>query len=702
LYEARQRGVLEKGLEINWDTPGVGFFRYLWQISRLVLPLNMKERLRKLLGVDEHEFGPVFLLLLISFLMGLFVATITVAAQAKFLEFYDEGKDLPVALVISGAFGLVATAFYTFLQGRVSFNSLAITSLGVIILITAGIEFGEVYIHDFFEDANFVHFIAFTQILPFVFISQLIFWGSFGRLFNLRQAKRVIGSVDIGVDIASLIAFFSIPVLLEAGLEVESLYTIALASIIGFLLLFLILSKGYLNQATINKSDVGNDYKISRLGVSGFIKSKYIVALSLFVIVSITALRFVDYSFFNVATRRFPEPAQLANFLSLFEGTIVVFGILFGTFATDRITADYGLRVSLILNPLLLIVFTAGALALGLSFGYEGGESMIFFFIMVAMSKLFVNALKGALDDPVFKMYYIPINKAIKLDAQTKIEGMITAFASIAAGGLLVFINAFEFTDLISITIMTLPILVLWYLVTNRMYGGYKETLQESLTRGRKSTDDHSKKEYTMDKVLEKEVSSDAESKVIYGLKLMERLEPALFESSLIRLAQSELRRVRQFAESKIADLGFNQEPGEMKGLALQAAGDAEASDLLSISAEKLMKLSKSVKQTDRILAAKLLRKLVSQKTIFILLELLRDQDPKVRTEALLTARRVKRTETWPVLIELISSPAYSHHAIAALKEAGEPALPVLEGAFHKSGQSDLVVSKGSSCFGKK
>jgi hypothetical protein len=653
----------------------------------------MKERLRKLLGVEKQEFGPVLLLLLISFLMGLFVATITVASQTQFLTYYDEGKDLPFALVISGAFGLVATAIYTFLQGRVSFNLLATVSLVIIILITAGIEFGEAYIHDFFQDPNFVYFIAFTQILPFVFISQLIFWGSFGRLFNLRQAKRVIGSVDIGVDIASLIAFFSIPFLLTAGLDIDSLYTIALASITGYLILFLILSSRYLNKETMDRSDVGDETKLSRLGIAGFLKSKYIVALSLFVIVSITALRFVDYSFFNVATKRF-NAEDLPIFLSSFEATIVVFGILFGTFAADRITSDYGLRVSLIINPLLLILFTLGALALGLTFGYEGGESMIFFFIMIAMSKLFINSLKGALDDPVFKMYYIPINKAIKLDAQTKIEGIITAFATMVAGGLIILISSFEIFDLLSITLFTVPILVLWYLVTNRMYNGYKETLQESLHTSRVSSDSHSTKEYTMHRVLEKEVSSDAENKVIYGLKLMEKLEPALFESSLMRLAQSELRRVKAFAESKIAELGFNQEPGEMKGLALQAAGDAEASDLLSISADKLMKLSKSIKQTDRILAAKLLRKLVGQKTIFILLELLRDQDSKVRNEALLTARRVKRPETWPILIDLISSPAYSHQAISALKEAGDIALPVLEGAFHKSGQSDLVMLK--------
>ncbi|MCX8491967.1 MAG: HEAT repeat domain-containing protein, partial [Cyclobacteriaceae bacterium] len=132
----------------------------------------------------------------------------------------------------------------------------------------------------------------------------------------------------------------------------------------------------------------------------------------------------------------------------------------------------------------------------------------------------------------------------------------------------------------------------------------------------------------------------------------------------------------------------------EIKGLASQAAGAAEDSDFLSISTDNLMKLSKSPKQSDRMLGAKLLRKLSNQKTIFILLELLRDADPKVRSEALLTARRVKRPETWGVLIEQLSSPLYSHQAASALKESGETVLPYLETAFHKSGQTELIMLK--------
>jgi AAA family ATP:ADP antiporter len=648
----------------------------------------MRKRLQRLLGVDEEESSPVFLLLGISFFMGLFLATVTVGSQSLFLEHFTEDKDLPIALVISGAFGILATGIYNILQGRIPFSVLAIGSLVMVIGLTAFIEFGEIFV----SDTNLLYYFGFTQVLPFTFITQLVFWGAFGRMFNLRQQKKVIGSVDVGLDIASIIAFFSIPVLLLSfNLKPASLFTIGLFSVIVMLGLFVVLTNKYLGKIRLRSSAEEQEHK--KIGLISFLKNRYIVLMSIFVIVAITALRFIDYSFYNVVTKQF-KAEEIANFLSFFEGTIVIFGFLFTTFATDRITQDYGLKVALLINPLLLILFTIGALIIGSTFGYEG-DTMIYFFIMIAMSKLFINSLKGALDDPTYKMYYVPIEKSIKLDAQTKIEGIVTALASLIGGGIIVILNQFNVFTLLSITLFTLPVLGLWYWVTNNMYGGYRHTLQNSLVKNKASSDQNISKEYTLDSVLEKEVQSTAEEKIIYGLKLMEKLEPALFESSLIRLAESDTRKVKQFAQNKIQELGFGQDANsELKGLAQLAAGEASDSDLLSISIDKLMKMSKSVKQSDRIFAAKLLRKLVSQKTIFILLELLRDQDPKVRTEALLTARKIKRPETWGVLIELLSSPVYAHAATAALKEAGQPALMVLETAFHKSGQSDLVMLK--------
>lgn len=649
----------------------------------------MKSRLLKMLDVEPEESGRVFLLLAISFFMGLFLATVTVASQTLFLNLYDEEIDLPKALVFSGVFSIFATSIYNFFQGRIRFSYLAIGSLCVIIGLTAFIEFGDKWI----EDENLLYYFGFTLILPFTFISLLVFWGTFNRLFNLRQVKRVIGSVDVGMDIAAILAFFTIPVLLNFGVDTESLFTIGLFSIIGYLVLYIILTNNYLKNDTDTAIKEAENVKLT---AKQFLGNKYIMAMSLFIVVSMVAMRFVDYSFFNVTTNQFNDN-DLPYFLSYFEATIVVFSFLFTTFATDKINKDYGLRVSLLINPLLLLIFTGGAFALGAFFGFDNsaGNSVIFFFIMIAMSKLFINSMKEAIDEPTFKFYYVPMDKSIKIDAQTKIEGIVMGIGSTLAGGLIVLINSFDIFNLLSVTLFTIPVLLVWYWVTSRMHRGYKETLQSSLIKSKSETEKNIVKEYTMDSVLSSEVNGNIEEKVIYGLKLMEKLEPALFETSVIRLADSDLRKVKQFAKDKISELGIGQDIGnEIRGLAQQAAGEAEDSDLLSISVERLMKLSKSVKQSDRMLAAKLLRKMVSQKTIFILLELLRDGDPKVREEALLTARKVKRPETWNVLIELLSSHFYAHQAASALKEAGEAALETLESAFHKSGQRDLVMLK--------
>jgi hypothetical protein len=651
----------------------------------------MLEKLWNALDVEPEESGPVGLLLIMSFFMGLFLATVAVASQTLFLNQFNEQFDLPEAIALSGLMGMGATLLYNFLQGRIPFTALAIFNLVLITGLTAVLEFGDLY----FTDVRMLHRFGFMLILPFVFLIQLIFWGAFNRMFNVRVAKRLIGSVDVGTDIAAIISFFTIPILLSSGVQVESLYTIGLVSISAYLILFIVLASKYLGKGSLHTK---SESEIKKLSVFQFLGNKYIMLLSLFIVVSMVALQFVDFSFYNATTIQF-KSEELPYFLSYFEATVVIFSFLFTTFATDRLNQDYGLRVSLLVNPMLLILFTVAALGLGWFFGYDltTGEksSIVFFFIAVAMSKLFINSLRDALDTPTFKFYYVPIDKSINIDAQTKIEGFVTAFASAVAGGLIVLVNQFEIFNVLSITLFTLPVLVIWYFITNYMYHGYKDTLQNSLVKNKSAVRTHIVKEYTLDSVLEKEVNSSAEDKVIYGLKLMEKLEPALFESSLLELASSKLPRVKKFAIEKIQQYGL--QPGdqsELKGLAIQAAGAAEDSDLLSISPERLIKLSKSIKQSDRLLAAKLLRKLINQKTIFILLELMRDADPKVRMEALLTARKVKRPETWNVLIELLSSPMYAHQAASALKEAGEQVLIYLDTAFHKSGQSDLVMLK--------
>lgn len=656
----------------------------------------MKAKLLKMLDIEADEVERVLLLFIMGFSMGMFIATVSVASQSLFLEHFSETKDLPLAFVVSGFFGLLATVVYNFLQNRIPFSLLATISLVTVASITAFIEFGE----SFFPKVEYMYAFGFTQILPFSFITYLVFWGSFGRLFNLRQAKRLVGVVDIGALIATFIAFFSIPILLQFFERPQSLYGFSLVSILVFITLFTYLSARHLNKV---RSFAEEKAIYRKLGINDFVHNRYILYMSLFIIFSMMAITFVDYSFFNVTTLQL-DTESLAEFISYFEGTVVVFCFLFQVLATDRIQSMYGMRVSLLVSPVLIGFFTIAAFAVGGVFGFSPTENFfVIFFMSIVASKLFIKSLKESLDNPTFKLYLLPIESRIRIDVQTKIEGIVTAIASIIAGGFIILITRFEIFNLLHITLFTLPLIGLWYFVVNKMHASYRHTLQTTLAKSKQDADVSVAKQYTLNEVLEKQVSSSAEDRVIYGLKLMEKLEPALFENAVMRLTDSDNPRIRRFAEEKVQSQGIEKDPEkrEVRNLAAKAASETEDSDLLSISPEKLMKLSKSLKQQDRMLAAKLLRKLVSPKTIFILLELLRDADPKVRFEALLTARKTRRIETWPVLIEMLSSPLYGHHAAAALKAAGDRVLTTLETAFHKSGQSDLVMLRIVQIMGR-
>lgn len=647
----------------------------------------MKKQILKILNVEEAEAPQVYMLLLMGFFMGIFLATFEVSSFTLFITNFDEAKDLPIAIVASGLVGIVLTFLYNKLQIRISFTALGTLVLVLMTALIVGIRLSL----NIVEDPHDLYYVAFVLATPFSYLALLVFWGVFGRLFNLRQAKRIIGSIDTGTLLASIVALFSIPFLLDF-MELTNLLLISLVSVACYFLVFIVIAFKF-----SLKSEDKADKSVKRdIAYQDIVKNKYLGLMAVFVIVSMVAVTFIDYSFANVSKARFPGERELGTFISYFEATVVIFSFLFQTFITDYIIETYGLKVALIVNPILIGIFTVAALLIGSFLGFDATSTNFFyFFTAIAASKLFIDSIKDALDGPSFKLYFLPIDKNVKFDVQTKIEGVVNTFAYLFAGALILLINSFN-VSLIFITLFLIPILAIWYYATNRMYTHYRLTLQETLVKNKSLALDKVSTEYAMNSILEREVNSDQDDKVIYGLKLMETLEPSLFESSIIDLLNSPSKKVHEYARSKVKslDLEYDRSNSEIKNLAKQALGEIEDNEVISVPATKLVKLSKSVNQEDRILAAKLLRKLINDQNIFVLLELLRDIDPKVKMVAIITARKTQRKETWGILIEMLDSPVFGHASSAALKQVGEPALPILETAFHRSGQSDEVMLK--------
>ncbi|HLT72603.1 MAG TPA: HEAT repeat domain-containing protein [Cyclobacteriaceae bacterium] len=655
----------------------------------------MKSFFANALSLQKGEGSRVASLLTMGFLMGMFLATITVASSALFLANFEEEESLPKAFLLSGVIGLLSTITYNMLQNRMPFSLLGGLSILVLSGLTALLEFGA----RLFKDPSDLYFAGFTLILPFTYILNLVFWGTFGRLFNTRQSKRLLSTVDAGAMIATFVAYFSIPQILKGLKDESALYAISLISIILFFALFLYLSSGRVSKVR----DFREEKQFYRkVGFRQFLGNRYMLNMSAFVIVAMLVVNFIDYSFLNVTTIMLPEE-DYARFISYFGLTVVVFNFLFQSFATQNIVDHYGMRIAMLINPVLIGLFTLAAIVVGYYFGYsKGDELFVVFFICIAMTKLFISSLRDALDTQTFRLYLLPLEQNIRIDVQTKVEGIVTALATLLAGALIILLNTVKVFDFFSITVFTLPLVAAWYYISSRLNQGYRSTLQNTLAFAQPESGKLSGRVHTVNEVLHKGLESTDEGVVMYVLKLIENLEPALFENLVVSLAASDSPKIREYIEQRVRMnalvLGRTD---DIRRLASRAADQAEDSDHIGISLDRLISLGKSRQPHDRLLAARTLSTTYGHKAIFLLLELLRDPEPAVKYAALSTTRKIKQPETWPILIELLRSPAYSHHAAAALQQAGESVLPILETAFNKNGQHDIVMLRIVQIMGR-
>jgi hypothetical protein len=616
-----------------------------------------------------------------GFFMGFFVSGLSVGAESLFLNNFNEETDLPLAIVVSGAIGVVATYLFNYFQSKTSFVKLAGYTLLVIFILLIGVEIAYSYL----PDVSPLYFITFTFVLPFTYLILLIFWGAFGRLFDLRQSKRIIGGIDTGQLTASILALLIIiPYLLNRpDFAEKDLITMSVISLGGMFLSFLWLmnsSKKFLVKAGRNKF----------VPYKKVLTDKYMLLMVGFVLVSVVAVTFIDYSFFSVASAQFNE-SNLATFLAYFNGTIIIFSFVFQTFATDKIIALYGLKVSLLINPILILIMVGAASLIGAGFGFTPDDPTFIFF--------FVTSLKDALDEPTFKLYFLPLDVESRFDIQVKIQGLVNAFAGMVAGAIIILLNNVEVFNLLTISIAVIPLLLIWYLVTQKLHKGYRSTLQGTLVRN-KEKNKVDENENSISRLLQKQVNSKEEHKRLYSLKLMEKLEPEEFSSFKENFKGDISPKMQEYigeksqASSEGSDL-------TLRKLAEKALKESQSRDVTPVTFEQLSAWARSLDPDKRLYTARIFRQHADAKNIFLLLDLLKDANLRVRMEAIETSRILKRHETWNVLIDMLDSEKFGHAAAAALAAAKEDVLHHLESAFHKSGQSDKIKMAVVRIMGK-
>lgn len=672
----------------------------------------MANPLTHALTFKTQEQKQILIMLCTGFFMGVFIATYQVTADSMFLN--RLGDQLDRAFLIAGVLGIITTAIFSFFQSRVRFTSIALVSVLLIFAFTITVfsllKFGDPKMQDKFV------FALYTMSGPMTAVLLLSFWGIFGRLFNFRQSKRIIGWIDTGQLIAAIITtLVAIPLTTEIIHDTANYLLVCAASIFIVSILLILIATTF----TVSKNDPREFGTLIRRQTRwrNLFGDKYIIMLTVFLMVSMVMFVMSQYSFQHLVKEQYPNERELTNFNSFFTGAVYGISLIMQTFVNQRIINNYGLRISLFVLPIIMGVFSAGSIIMGNVFGFEKSiapTGFIYFFLFISLNRLLNWTLRDSLENPVFKLFFIPLENKLRFNIQSKIEGLVNE-GSRFIGGLLVFgLALFPFFTLIHISAFMLLLSGIYLIVVNKMYLGYRHKIRLKLESSDVQQDKLEKGYTKITTTLQDRLLNTAPGTAVFSFKLLQKINAAQVPLWLNSMIKNQDEVIRVYANEKV---------NELKGLSVSdqyviridpAREVSGKKNILSkadlqlmlqhggeISKTRIRNLTRSTNPSDRQYAAELLLHTPQDENTSFLLELLNDNEPKVRSTAIQTSIKKRSSEVINSVIENLVSPVYSNQAVSALVLMGSETLSNLDAAFYRSGQSTQMMLKIVQVIGR-
>lgn len=639
--------------------------------------------LHETLNLRKDELVPVAMMVFQSVFLGFFLGAFDVSANTLFLNSFDQAM-IPKAIVVSGLTGIVLTSLYSYFQARIEFSRLAILNLLTVFVLTFALRAGY-----YFSDTKWLAFGLFVLMGPLNIVALVGFWGTVGRIFDLRQGKRIFGFIDTGQVVGVIVSSFSIPFLVTLGFKTNNLLYISAISIFLALVFQIVIGAKYPTKLRVRAEQTGK-----RSSFADTLRIPYVRTMALFVILSMLVAFFVHFLFLAVASERFDNPDEMAKYFGGLMGSLTFVSVLIKAFVYGPLMKTYGLKISLLVSPFIMLFVTVSAAFIGSFFGFTlESATFTLFFLLISLSKFFQKALKDSIESPVLKLIYQSLPPAIRHEVQARVDGTINESAALASGIILALLGLFAVITLLHYVYILIGFILIWFYVSLKLFNGYQKTLKQTLENASSIQKEESHELQWLSSITHLSVS-----KQIDLLELSKPwLIPALIERYLHIAESDDLKSICNFIKQKalvdmLSELERRQKTtnNEEDINTLQSTITTLDEFKLQLDDEaRIVELLNSKDFNDRVQAARLIglstKAEVRQKLTF----LLRDLVPQVKKQALWAARGKRSKETISFLIDFLDKDEYAPLAHNALINSGEIGLEMLTTAFSRSGATD-------------
>ncbi len=509
-----------------------------------------------------------------------------------------------------------------------------------------------------------------AEIFLVVLVTQ--FWILINDIYNPRQAKRLIGFLVSGGLLGGVIGS------LLSRFLVKRIGTVNLLLICPFLLAAGIIIVNCVHKARTpeEKPEAKAPTEMPKPKVGYFKsfgllrKSRHLMLLAGIVLIDILVTTLVDFQFNSQIKAKFPiqDDARTA-FLASFFTLLLIFSYFLHILATNRILRNFGIRVALLITPVLLLL---GSLSVFL----------VPFFGAVALKGTDIS-FSNSLSQSVRELLYIPISPEIKYKAKVFIDMFVNKLGKgLAAVLILLFFTLLHFSPK-ELSLIIIVFIFLWIALDQWITKEYVNIVKRNLRIRWPDADKLVSEKIDVDvtKLVFDTLQSKKRSSVLYAMNLFDLIKKERMSPELRKIISQKSNEVRASSMDSLLEVEGEALMPELDDSLEDESLNAQVKEIMSLSVyQELMKehihkvVGEAGKEAEvsRMEAAKVMGMMELTPTLIQSLgKLLRDESPDVVRYAVESAGKLQRREFLPLIIPHLREPSLQEVASSALEEYG-------------------------------
>ena len=521
----------------------------------------------------------------------------------------------------------------------------------------------------------------------FIIVLNTQFWITVNDILNPREFKRLSGFFISGGILGGFIGGVLAGILARENVDYNLLFISAGMLTLCSLFVYLIFRWQKKEDSVEIQAKQREEVKGETTTRPGFrdcyntVKNHdYLRFIATIVVLTLIVSTLIDFQFQTIVQNS-EKTGNLTSFFGYFNAGLMVFAFLLSILMTSNLFKRYGVRISLLLYPLVLLLCFLG---IGVAANL----------VMAIIIKGSDKSLSYSINRSARELLFIPISRDIKYKAIVFIDMFVDRFSKGIGAVVLLIIMSFgiqDHKDVVKIVSLVSVVLIIgWIVFTLRASKEYLDWIKKNLLPSKPRPDKSVEEGLDMDstKLIFDLLESKERSPDLYAMHLFELIIKGKLTPEIKNLLDEQPEKTAPsffgafFETDSTALIQKNDEYDE------EHAWNKEIEDIMALDVyedvmmeyiEKILSDKRNAAETAKMEVAKAIGFMSTDSPMVDKLEdLLKDDSSEVRKLAIESMAKIRRREHVPALIQSLEDTWTQSDSSAALEKYGSKITGIL------------------------